>query len=417
MRQRTILHLDVDAFFASVEQLLDPALAGRPVIVGGLPGERCVVASCSYPARERGVHSGMALAEAHRLCPDGVFLRGDYQHYRLVQERIHEILLRYSPAVEFTSLDDAYLDLTGLETLHGPPLATATAIRLAIASRTGVSVTIGIGTSKLAARLASGCAKPAGILELFPGYERTFLREIEVERLPGVGRRTRRTLEDLNILTIGALARLPGGLLEAVFGKHGRTLWERSRAVDGRPVRERRIPLAISRETTFPEETGEPKEVQSMLHYLVERAAAHARRRKLLVRIVEVKLRFADFEAASSRRSLPRGPTDVTGDIYGLAREILDRLLTRRVRVRMVGATLRGLEPRPSWRQLFLPLPSTKISRGAKDLSAGDLDEVVDRIRERFGFGALTVGRSIDMLGRVKHDARGFVLRTPALTR
>jgi len=412
MSHRTILHLDIDAFFASVEQLLNPSLAGRPVIVGGLPDDRSVVASCSYEARALGVHAGMPLAQAQRLCPRAVFLRGSYRNYRLVRDRVREILFRYSPTVEFTSIDDAYMELTGLEPIHGPPLETAVRIRTAILERTGVSVSMGIGTSKVMARIASGCAKPAGILLLLPGYERAFLREMGVECLPGVGRRTRRVLENLNIHTAGALALIPVNLMEAVFGRNGRKIAERARGVDCQGVEERAIPLSVSRETTFPRETSRRREVESMLHYLTERAAAHLREKGLTASAVEVKVRHADFRGEARRRALPRGPSDQVRVIFPAALGILNGLLTRRVRVRLVGVTLLSLKRRAARRQRFLPLPALFDPAPDEGLYAG-----IDRIRRRFGFSALTAGRSIEMLGKVKCDAHGFILRTPSLTR
>lgn len=413
MSQRTILHLDIDAFFASVEQLLNPFLAGKPVIVGGYPNDRSVVASCSYEARAFGVHSGMALSRAHRLCPGAVFLKGDFRNYSLIRDQIREILFRFSPCVAFTSIDDAYVDLTGLERLHARhPFETACRIREAVLARTGVSLSMGIGTSRVMARIASACAKPAGILFLMPGYERSFLQEMKVLNLPGVGRKTGRTLDDLNIQTIGDLARIPSGILEAVFGKNGRKMSEKSRGIDDSAVAEREIPASVSRETTFPSETARLSEVESMLHYLTERAAAHLRKERLSASAVEVKIRYADLRNAARRRTMPQGPTDQERLLFPAALRILNSLVTRRVRIRLVGVTLLSLSRTRRSRQGFLPFSS--LARRAEDEAfyAG-----IDRVRARFGFGALIGGRSIEMLGKVRQSRHGFVLRTPSLTR
>jgi DNA polymerase-4 len=227
-----------------------------------------------------------------------------------------------------------------------------------------------------------------------------------------VGRRTRRILEDLNIRTIGALALLPVSLLEAAFGLNGRKIAERARGVDRQGVEERALPLSLSRETTFPRETSRRGEVESMLHYLTERAAAHLREKGLTASAVEVKLRYADFRGEARRRALPRGPSDQVRVLFPAALKILNGLLTRRVRVRLVGVTLLSLKRRTPRRQRILPLPALFDPALDEDLYAG-----IDRIRGRFGFGALTAGRSIEMLGKVRRDAHGFILRTPSLTR
>jgi len=413
MTQRTILHLDIDAFFASVEKLLNPFLATKPVIVGGYPGERSVVASCSYEARACGVHSGMSLSQAHRLCPDAVFLKGDFRNYSLVRDQIREILFRFSPSVAFTSIDDAYVDLTGLESLHSShPFETACRIREAVLARTGVSLSMGIGTSPVMARIASACAKPAGILFLLPGYERSFLEEMQVERLPGVGRKTGRVLDNLNIRTIGDLARIPSALLEAAFGKNGRKMSEKARGIDPSAVAEREIPASVSRETTFPRETSRRSEVESMLHYLTERAASFLRRKQLSTSSVEVKIRYADFRTEARRRAVPQGATDQERVLFPVALAILGSLITRRVRIRLVGITLLSLSRRVSERQGVLPFSSLARRAADEAFYAG-----IDRVRDRFGFGALIGGRSIEMLGKVRRTRHGFILRTPSLTR
>ncbi len=412
MKERTILHLDVDAFFASVEQLLDPALLGQAVIVGGFSNESGVVASCSYEARAMGVHSGMALATAGRCCPEAVFVKGDFHHYERAQKQIREILVAYSPSVEFSSIDDAYLDLTGLDDLNGPPLEVAARIRQAVLERTGLSVSIGLGNSKIVARIASGCAKPAGILLVLAGYERRFLREMDIEQLPGVGPLTGRILDDLNVRTIGQLARMKTSIVEALFGRRGRQISRLANAIDVREVAERTVPRSISRETTFPATATSRRTVESMLHYLAERAVSDLRERELLAVGVEVKIIDAHFERAARRRTFKQGGTDRLRFIYAEALDILRSLLPRRVTIRLVGVVLLSPRRRSNRVQQRLPLGAR---RGA--FSDDALNDGIDRIRKKFGFGALTAGRSIELLGKVRRNERGFILRTPSLTR
>lgn len=412
MQERTILHLDVDAFFASVEQLLDPALRGRAVIVGGLSHESGVVASCSYEARAFGVHAGMALKEAGRCCPEAAFVRGDFHHYERIQRQIREILVAYSPTVEFSSIDDAYVDLTGLGRLNGPPLTVAARIRQAVFERIGLSVSIGLGNSKVVARIASGCAKPAGILLVLSGYERSFLREMNTKQLPGVGPLTGRILDDLNVRTIGQLARLKTSIVEALFGRKGRQISQLANAIDVREVAERTIPLSISRETTFPRTATSRRAVEGMLHYLADRAVSDLRERELIAAGVEVKIVDARFERTSRRRTFNEGSTDRLRFIFAEALDILRALLPRRVAIRLVGVVLLSPKRRPNHVQQRLPM-----GEGRETLPDDTLHDGIDRIRKKFGFGALTTGRSIELLGKVRRNERGFILRTPSLTR
>ena len=411
MKDRTILHLDIDAFFASVEQLLDPALRNRPDVVGGFANESGVVGSCSYEARAFGIHAGMALKEARRCCPRAVFVRGDFRHYERIQKQIRELLVAYSPSVEFSSIDDAYLDLTGLDDFQGPPLKTAARIRRAILERTGLSVSMGLGTSKVVARIASGCAKPAGTLVVLAGYERLFFREIDVKQIPGVGPLTGRILAELDVRTVGQLASVKRSVVEALFGRRGRKISQLANAVDPREVDERAVPLSISRETTFRRVTRSKREVESMLHYLTERATADLRKRKLLAIAVEVKLIDAGFRRSTRRRSMKSGPTDRCRLIYPMALHILRELLQRQVGVRLVGVSL-APRKRSTRFQHQLPLGTKR-----EPLPRDALEEGIDRIRKKFGFGALLAGRSIDMLGKVERTERGFTLRTPSLNR
>jgi len=412
MNERTILHLDVDAFFASVEQQIDPALSGRAVIVGGFANESGVVASCSYEARASGVHSGMALSTAARHCPEAVFVKGDFANYKRVRDQIKAILLAFSPSVEFTSIDDAYIDLTGLDAHNGPPLETAARMRKSIFERTGLSVSIGLGNSKVIARIASGCAKPAGILRVLSGYERPFLREIRVDRLPGVGPLRGRILDDLNVRTIGQLARLKTSIVETLFGRKGRQISHLANAIDPREVAARVVPHSISRETTFPQTATKRRTVESMLHYLTERALCDLRGGDLLASGVEVKIVNAQFERAVRRRTFKDGGSDQLRTIYGEALQSLRSLLPRRVAIRLVGVALLSPRRRSSRVQQGLPFGSRRHA-----LSDDALSDGIDRIRKKFGFGALTAGRSIELIGKVRRGDRGFILRTPSLNR
>ena len=386
--QPRMLHLDMDAFFASVEQVLDPSLKGRPVIVGG--------------------RVAMPIAAARRVCPHAVFLRGDFHHYGEASRRVHAILLDFSPAVEVVSVDDFYVDLTGLDRVHGPPFRTAERIRRRIRGETGLSASIGLGRNKLIARLASRGAKPAGVMMILPGHERAFLRPMSVCQLPGVGPRTRQALADFNIRTIGDLAAVPQEALAAVFGAAGQSLWRLAHGEADVRIAPPGPPKSVSRETTFEHETDDRATIHAMLHYLTERAAHQLRGLHMRARRVAVKLRYADMKTTAASRTLTAA-TDQDAQLYSHAAAIMDRLHTRRLRVRLIGVTLADLRSTTLRQQNFL---EPHILAKRRRLYAG-----LDRIRERFGFGAVIAGPSIRLLQTTPCDEHGFKLRTPSCSR
>ena len=403
-----MLHLDMDAFFASVEQVLDPQLKGKPVIVGGHADDRSVVASASYEARRSGVRVAMPLAAARRLCPHGIFLRGSFRHYAEASERIHDILLEFSPAVEAASVDDFYVDLAGLQRLHGPPLGTADRIRRRISRETGLSASIGLGPNKLIARIASARAKPRGMVMVLPGHQRAFLRPMRVSELPGVGPQTQEVLGKFNIHTVGDLAAVEEALLTATFGEPGRALWRCARGEGDIRVGEPTLPRSISRETTFEQDTDDRRMIRAMLYYLTERAARQLRSLHMHARRVGVKLRYADMKTVVALRALPR-PTDQDVEFYSTASALMDRLFTRRLRVRLVGVCLSDLRSGLLRQRDFL---QDRRFDKLRRLYAG-----LDHIRERFGFSAVTAGPALDLLNTTPRDEHGFLLRTPSCSR
>jgi len=403
-----IVHIDIDAFFASVEQVLEPRLAGRPVVVGGLADERSVVASASYEARALGVKTAMPIAQAARLCPQAVFLKGRFEHYRDFSERVMAILRDYSPAVEEASLDEAYLDATGCGRLFGPPLEMADCITRRVRAETGLTVSVGIGENRLVAKVATAFAKPNGIVEIRAGYEAAFLAPLPLRALPGIGHRTAERLAEYNLRTLRDLRRIPEEVLAATFGVHGRALYRHCRGQDDSPIAGRQRPKSISRATTFEQDTMDRAHIEAMLYYLTERATRDLRRHRLLARCVTAKLRYADFQTITKARTLDE-PTDHDAVLYGKAVSLWRRLYTRRVRVRLIGVCLSSLVPAEA-RQM--DLFNEPLHRHRERLYRG-----IDRVRDRFGFSALTVGRSINLLPALDRVPEGFRLRTSCLTR
>ena len=397
-----LLHVDIDAFFASIEQQRDPRLKGRPVIVGA-----GVIASCSYEARRRGLKAGMALSEAKRLCPEAVILEGHAQVYRCFAEEIFARCRAVAPAVE-THLDEAYCDLTGTERLHGDPLAAGRRLREAVREATGLTVTCGIGPNRMLAKLVGKTVKPDGLARITAGEADTFVRDLPVERILGVGHAHAKTLRSMNVRTAGDMRALPIEALERLFGAPGRLLYERCRGRDTAVVTEREVPLTISRETSFHRDTADRAEIEGMLEYLAGRACRTARELGIRPRTVAVRLRYSDGEGDEQARSL-RQPSDADPIVLGLALETLARLFHRRVALHLVGLTLSNFV-RAGGEQGAL-FDEREAGRRAA------LYRAFDGVRRTFGHGVLVSGRALHLKGRLDEDEHGFVLRTPSLTK
>ncbi len=396
-----IVHLDIDAFFASVEQILIPSLRGRPVAVGS----GCI-ASCSYEARRRGLYAAMGLAEARAKCPELVIQKGSYSVYRCFAARVWELCREFSPAVD-TYLDDAYMDMVGTERLYRNLSDQVGDLRSKIRDETGLAATAGLGPNRMIARLASKAAKPDGLLEVRPEEVEEFIVERPVEDIPGVGRKTAGLLARFNVHTVRELRRLPRRTLMDVFGKNGAAIYQRCRGRDTRPVCPREVPVSISRETTFHRETADVAEVNAMLFYLVERAAKALRADRLVASRVGLRIRYADFIDDEVTRRLAR-PGELEDEIFSVARTSLNRLWKRRVALRLVGVILSGLKPgREDQLELFEP----------PDERSEALAAAVDDVRSQFGFAAITAGPSLDLLDKLRQETNGYVLRTPCLTK
>lgn len=430
-----ILHLDIDAFLASVEVACHPELRGLPVVVGGMPTDRNLVMSCSYEARAVGVRPGMMLAEAARLCPDAVFRRGDSRAANALRERVVDLVLETTPRVEVTSIDDLYADLTGTERALGLPIDVAGALRARIRTEIGLPVTIGIGSSRTMARLAGKIAKPGAVAWIFAGSERAFLAHVPVAHLPGCGHKTGRLLERFGVRTVGELALVSREMLFTSFGVHGLVLHDRARGIDRDSIepsyqlaadgtRTQRAPQSIRRDGTFEPEESRRDIVAAMLSYLVERAAHrlrshHVRARTLVVRIQHVDTRTAaaiaraaDPEPAFAEKRVKLDPpTDGTAELLARARELLAALPRRRALVKRVGLTLDGLEPASGWQRHL----GDEDGREARADRERRLDAALDALRARHGFGRILRGASLPLAETHPLEEDGFRLRTPSL--
>src|SRR5216684_832508 len=338
---RTIFHVDMDAFFVSVEELYDPSLQGKAVVVGGQRRERGVVSAASYEARKFGVHSALPLRTAAKLCPQAIFVDGHPERYREYSEKVFKVLNTFSPQVEMASVDEAYLDMTGTARLHGPPLKAAHALHQRMKAETRLNCSVGIGSSRLIAKVSSAQAKPNGILWIVPGQEAKFLAPLDVREIPGVGKVMESNLHALGIKKVGDLARLEDSELEARFGKWGLALAGKSRGEDAggwfdNAVGELVDPKSISHEHTFDEDTGDSERLQSTLMRLSEMVARRLREGGYFARTLQLKLRYKDFTTITRAHSLEH-PTQMDNQIFEQARRLFFDNWKQGAPVRLLG--------------------------------------------------------------------------------
>jgi DNA polymerase-4 len=389
MTPRAILHLDLDAFFVAVEQLDNPALAGKAVIVGGRPQARGVVSSASYEARAYGVRSAMPTAQALRLCPEAVLLPGHHDRYHEMSRRVMSLLREYTPLLEQVSVDEAFLDVTGTEAHYGPPAALAVALQARLQIELGLSASLGVAANKLVAKIASDYHKPHGITVVPPGEEAAFLAPLPVRRLWGVGEVTARTLARLGLETIGDLAGVAPERLCQMFGVHGEHLARAARGQDDSPVVTEHAVKSLSREETFARDTRDVALLGRELLRMSDEVAERLRRHGLLARTVTLKLRYADFVTLSRQVTLPM-PTDSGPEIRIAARALLDAAWDRRQAIRLLGVGTAGLTQTPGQMPLFDSAEgASETARREQREQRARLDATLDRIRQRFGEDAI----------------------------
>ncbi len=377
---RTIFHVDMDAFFVSVEELYDPALKGKPVVVGGQRDERGVVSAASYAARKFGVHSAMPLRTAAKLCPHAIFVNGHPERYRECSEKVHKVLCAFSPQVEMASIYEAYLDMTGTARLHGPPLKAAHTLHARMKADTLLNCSVGIGSSRLIAKVSSGQAKPNGVLWIVPGEEAKFLAPLDVREIPGVGKVMESHLHALGIKIVADLAKLEEGELEDRFGKWGLALAGKARGEDAggwfdTEVGEDTGAKSISHEHTYNEDTADVAQLEATLMRLSEMVGRRLREANLHTRTVQLKLRYKDFTTITRAHTLP-APTQLDTEIFEQIRALFRKNWKKGMQVRLLGVQTSSFESQPE--QISL-LEDSRRQRWKDALAAAD------RLRDKFG--------------------------------
>ncbi len=383
---RTVFHVDMDAFFVSVEELFDPSLKGKPVVVGGQRHERGVVAAASYEARKFGIHSAMPLRTAAKLCPQAIFVNGHPDRYRTCSEKVHHVLESFSPQVEMVSIDEAYLDMTGTERLHGPPLLAAQKLHHKMKAETDLNCSIGIGTSRLIAKVCSGKAKPHGMLYVVPGQEGKFLAPLDVREIPGIGRVTEQKLHALGIRKVSDIAEKDDSFLEEHFGKWGLAMAGKAHGEDAGAwfdgtIGEADPAKSISHEHTYDVDTASIDQIEATLMRLAEMVGRRMREQGLRARTLQLKLRYRDFTTITRARTL-EAPTQLDNEIFREAQKLFHRNWRKGAEVRLLGIQASSFGEGAVQGDL---LEDSAREKWQQALSAAD------RLRDKFGESSVTL--------------------------
>ena len=374
---RQVVHLDLDSFFVSVERLRDDRLKGKPVIVGGI-SDRGVVASCSYEARRYGVHSAMPVRMVRQLCPEAVIVRGDMELYSRYSHMVTEIIAEKAPVYEKASIDEHYLDVTGMDRFFGT-LQWTRELKEKIIRETGLPISFGLSVNKTVSKIATGEAKPHGELMVPANYVKPFLAPLSIRKIPMIGNKTWHLLRSMGISAIKTLQQIPPEMLERVLGKNGITLWKKANGIDNTPVMDERRQKSIGTERTFDRDTTDADFLTRVLTGMVEKAAFELRKQEKLTSCVTVKIRYSDFETHTLQKRIPY--TSFDHILVDTAKELFSRLYRRRVLVRLIGVRFSHLVQ--GVQQLNLFEDSSGMIR---------LYLAIDRMRKRYGFKAVTKG-------------------------
>jgi DNA polymerase IV len=374
MYDRAILHMDLDSFFVSVECLKNPKFKGLPILIGGT-SNRGVVSSCSYEARKFGVHSAMPVKMALRLCPQAIIVKGDMDSYSKYSHLVTEIIADESPIYEKASIDEFYLDLSGMDR-HFGCYKWSLELRNKVMKESGLPISLGLSVNKLVSKIGTGEAKPNGTKKVEPGVEKEFLAPLSVSKIPGVGKETHKKLSFMGVRDIRTLSKIPVRLLEREFGVSGRSLWEKSNAIDRSPIVPYSEQKSMSKERTFTDDTLDLRMIRSMLLDMTDKLAFDLRNDKKLTSCVAVKIRYADFNTFSKQRHISYTASDnvLTKNVL----DLFDQLYERRQLIRLIGVKFSGLVS-----------GSYQIDLFEDTLEQIELLKQMDHIRKRWGSAAI----------------------------
>lgn len=336
---RSIVHMDLDSFFVSVERLYDSRLNGKPILIGG-SGDRGVVASCSYEARKFGVHSAMPMRTARQLCPEALIIRGDFEKYSQKSHEITEIIREDVPLFEKSSIDEFYIDYTGMDRFFGC-FKMAKELREKILKESGLPISLGLSENKTVSKVATGEAKPNSYKEVIRGTEKPFLAPLSVRKIPMIGEKTSLTLYNMGVKTVKTLQVMPSELLEATFGKNGLSIWEKANGIDRSPVVPYSEAKSISSENTFEQDTIDVKMLEANLIAMTEQLAGKLRQKQQLTACVTVKIRYSDFDTHTVQQRIPYTSADHT--LIKTVKELFKKLYTRRLLIRLIGVRFSNL--------------------------------------------------------------------------
>lgn len=384
---RAVLHLDLDSFFVSVECLKNSQFKGKPLLIGG-SSNRGVVASCSYEARRFGIHSAMPMKMARRLCPHAIVLKGDGDSYSHYSKLVTEIIAEDAPLFEKASIDEFYLDLTGMDKYFGC-LKWAKEMRYKIMSESGLPISFGLSVNKLVSKVGTGEGKPNGEQAVPLGHEKHFLAPLSTKKIPGVGKEMYKKLSFMGVRTIKTLSEIPERLLVREFGKYGKALWKKANAIDNTPIVPYAEKKSISKERTFSADTLDINMIKSIMMQMVEELAFELRDSAKLCSCVSVKIRYADFNTFTRQVKLPYTANDRT--LIDTSKKLFDRLYERRQLIRLVGIKFSGLVHGQYQISLF--------EDSAKEIS---LLQEMDQLRKRFGKDAIKLAHSVGRGGSLK---------------
>lgn len=377
----TIVHCDLDAFFVSVERLLNRSLLGKPVLIGG-NSQRSVVASCSYEARKLGVHSGMSMRLARQLCPEAILVHGDFDLYSKYSNMVTEIIEEKIPIVEKASIDEHYLDMTGMERFFGT-WQLAKELRQRIIRETGLPISFGLASNKTVSKIATGEAKPSGEQKVDFGMEKPFLAPLSIRKIPGVGTKTYTLLRNMGVAQIATLQQMEVTAMRQVLGEKGVDIWKKASGIDQRPVLPFEEQKSMSKETTFEQDTIDIQLLRSVLLAMVDELAFELRQNRKLTSCVSVKIRYSNFDTHTRQAKIPFTSSEKT--IAEKALFLFDRLHSRRMLIRLIGVKITHLVSGSYQTDLF-----------NDTLSELHLSQALDQIRQRYGFQAVMRGSTLN---------------------